>query len=158
MPPVILKPPTHHKSNQLPSSLKWNRNLTTKYNRKSLCQQKSSKPGIVWSGTVCLLSATNQGAHYTHNILTFWIFKTGLNSIMYEELWIIILFAIINYLHHAFVVVCWLFFISFFSKKSFRNTILVSNRLDLDQNQHFVCPDLGPNCFQRLSADDKSHN
>ena len=30
------------------------------------------------------------------------------------------------------------------SKNSFRNTILVSNRLDPDQDRHFVGPDLGP--------------
>ena len=28
------------------------------------------------------------------------------------------------------------------------------NRLDPDQARHFVGPDLGPNCLQRLSADD----
>ena len=33
------------------------------------------------------------------------------------------------------------------------NTIRVSNRLDLD---HFVRPDLGPNCLHKLSADDTS--
>ena len=32
----------------------------------------------------------------------------------------------------------------------------VSNILDPDQSQHFVGPDLGPNCLQRLSADDTS--
>ena len=32
----------------------------------------------------------------------------------------------------------------------------VSNSLDPDQAHHFVRPDLGPNCLQRLSADDKS--
>ena len=31
------------------------------------------------------------------------------------------------------------------------NTIRVTDRLDLDRN---VGPDLGPNCLQRLSADD----
>ena len=41
-----------------------------------------------------------------------------------------------------------------FSKNSFRNTIRVSNGLDPDQD--IVGPDLGPNCLQRLSADDKS--
>ena len=41
-----------------------------------------------------------------------------------------------------------------FSKKSFRNTIWVSNRLDSDQARRFVRPDLGPICLQRLSADD----
>ena len=42
---------------------------------------------------------------------------------------------------------------STFSKNSFRNTFKVSNSLDPDQAQHFVGPDLGPNCLQRLSAD-----
>ena len=44
-----------------------------------------------------------------------------------------------------------------FSKNYFRNNIRVSNGLDPDQDRHFVGPDLGPNCLQRLSADDKSH-
>ena len=44
-----------------------------------------------------------------------------------------------------------------FSKILSRNyTIRVSNSLDTDQDRHSVCPDLGPNCLQRLSADDKS--
>ena len=30
------------------------------------------------------------------------------------------------------------------------------NSLDPDQARHFVGPDLGPNCLQKLSADDKS--
>ena len=38
----------------------------------------------------------------------------------------------------------------------FFNTITVSNSLDPDQTRHFVGPDLGPNCLQRLSADNKS--
>ena len=32
----------------------------------------------------------------------------------------------------------------------------MSNNLDLYQDQHSVGPDLGPNCLQRLSLDDKS--
>ena len=32
----------------------------------------------------------------------------------------------------------------------------MSNSLDSDQARHFVGPELGPNCLQRLSADDKS--
>ena len=32
----------------------------------------------------------------------------------------------------------------------------MSNSLDPDQARHFVGPDLGPNCLQRLSADNKS--
>ena len=49
------------------------------------------------------------------------------------------------------------FKINFFKKK-FRNTIRVSNSLDPDQARHFVGPDLGPNCLQTLSADDKSRH
>ena len=45
-----------------------------------------------------------------------------------------------------------------FSKKSFRNTFTVSNSLAPDQARRFVRPDLGPNCLQRLSADDKSRH
>ena len=37
----------------------------------------------------------------------------------------------------------------------FFNTIKVSNSLDPDQVRLFVGPDLGPNCSQRLSADNK---
>ena len=37
----------------------------------------------------------------------------------------------------------------FFLKKSFRNTITVSNRLDPDQAQQNVRPDLGSNCLQK---------
>ena len=31
----------------------------------------------------------------------------------------------------------------------------MSSSLDPDQARHFVWPDLGPNCLQRLSADDR---
>ena len=34
----------------------------------------------------------------------------------------------------------------------------VSNSMDPDQAQHFVEPDLGTNCFQRLSADGKRYD
>ena len=41
------------------------------------------------------------------------------------------------------------------SKKNyFRITIRVSNGFDPDQDGYYVGPDLGPNCLQRLSADD----
>ena len=49
----------------------------------------------------------------------------------------------------------------FFSKlnliiKIFQSkSISTSNSLDPDQARHFVGPDLGPNCLQRLSAEDK---
>ena len=51
-------------------------------------------------------------------------------------------------------VVCWFFSKSTFLKNYFRNTIRNLNSLDPDQAWHFVRPDLGPNCSQRLSADD----
>ena len=35
------------------------------------------------------------------------------------------------------------------------NTIRVSNVLGRGQDLHFVGPDLGPNCLQRLLADDE---
>ena len=44
---------------------------------------------------------------------------------------------------------------NFFLTNSFWNIIKVSNSLDPDQAQPFVGPDLGPNCLQRLSEDDK---
>ena len=47
------------------------------------------------------------------------------------------------------------FFSILFFTKSCKNTISMSNGLDPDQDQHFVSPTLGPNCSQRLSADDK---
>ena len=50
---------------------------------------------------------------------------------------------------HVFVI-----FPKTFKKKSFGNTIRVSNRLDSDQDRQN--PDLGPNYLQILSADDKS--
>ena len=37
-----------------------------------------------------------------------------------------------------------------FSKNYFRNTIRVTKSLDPDQDRHFVGPDLGPSCLQRL--------
>ena len=42
----------------------------------------------------------------------------------------------------------------FFQNPLFRNTTRVSNSLDPEQACCFVRPDLGPNCLQRLSADD----
>ena len=52
---------------------------------------------------------------------------------------------------HVFVVIRWLFSKSTF--KPFRKTIRVSNKSDPDQAWHFVSPDLGPSCLQRISAD-----
>ena len=38
------------------------------------------------------------------------------------------------------------------------NTMRVLDGLNTDQDLGSVGPDLGPNCLQRLSADDKSHH
>ena len=46
-----------------------------------------------------------------------------------------------------------IFFEINFFKNSFWNSIRVSNSLNPDQARP-VGPDLGPNCFQRLSTDD----
>ena len=43
----------------------------------------------------------------------------------------------------------------FLSKKSFRNTIKVSDNLDPVKTQQNVEPDLDPNCWQKLSTSDK---
>ena len=42
------------------------------------------------------------------------------------------------------------FKINFLKKKSFRNTIGVSNGLDPDQDRHSVGPDLGPKLFPKV--------
>ena len=55
----------------------------------------------------------------------------------------------------CFFVICGFSLKLTFSRKSFRNTIRVSNNLDPDQVRHFVGPDLGPDCLQRLLADAK---
>ena len=41
-------------------------------------------------------------------------------------------------------------------RKKIWNIIYMLNSWDQDQAQHFVVPDLGPNCMQRLSADSKT--
>ena len=53
---------------------------------------------------------------------------------------------------HAFLLSADFFFKINFSKEYFRNTIKVSNNLDLDQARHIEGPDMGPNCLQSLSA------
>ena len=49
------------------------------------------------------------------------------------------------------------FKINFF-KASFRSTIRVSNRLYPDQDRRSVGTELGTNCLQRLSEDNKSRS
>ena len=43
-----------------------------------------------------------------------------------------------------------------FSQNFFRNSLKVSNSLDLDQVEKIVRSDLDPNSLQRLSPDDRS--
>ena len=43
-------------------------------------------------------------------------------------------------------------------REKIRNIIRVANRLDPDQVRRFVWPNLGPNCLQKLSADDNSRS
>ena len=54
----------------------------------------------------------------------------------------------------CFFAVCCFVSKASFLKNSFRNTIQVSNNLDPDKARCFVGPGLGPNCLQKLSADD----
>ena len=49
---------------------------------------------------------------------------------------------------------CYWYVILQYSKHSFRLTTRVANKLDPDQARRFIGLDLGPNCLQRLSADD----
>ena len=55
---------------------------------------------------------------------------------------------------HAFLSSADFFSKSTFMKNYFTNTIRVSNSLDPDVARRFVGPDLGPDCLQRVSADD----
>ena len=71
---------------------------------------------------------------------------------------IIILFACSVTLHAFLSSVDFLFLNELLQKKSFRYAIRVSRSLDLDQAQHFAGPNLGPNCLQRLSADNKKRH
>ena len=53
------------------------------------------------------------------------------------------------------------FFQNYFLKKKKKSNLYehyfrMPNGLDQDQDRHSVGPDLGSNCLQRLSADDKS--
>ena len=46
-----------------------------------------------------------------------------------------------------------IFFKINFFENFYQNTVRMSNSLDPDQAPHFVGPDLGPNCLQRLSEE-----
>ena len=65
---------------------------------------------------------------------------------------------------HSLLFACWDIFQVFYRllislkftilTTSFKNTMSDLNRVDPDRARRFVGPDLGPNCLQRLSADD----
>ena len=57
---------------------------------------------------------------------------------------------------HAFVVVWWLFLKLTFLKIISGTLSESPNSLDPDQDRLSVCPDLSPNCLQRLSADNSN--
>ena len=66
----------------------------------------------------------------------------------------------LNSLHAGYFFIFFLssadnFNISFLKIYSFENNIRVSNSFDPDQARHSVGPDLGPNCLQRSSTDNK---
>ena len=54
-------------------------------------------------------------------------------------------------------IACWVMFMLLLSSadNNFRNTIRLVNGFDPDQARCYVGPDLGPNCLQRILADDK---
>ena len=59
-----------------------------------------------------------------------------------------------HFFKHFCPLLMFIFKIDFFQKSSFENSIRAPNSLDQDQDRHLVCPDLGPNYLQRLSAID----
>ena len=84
----------------------------------------------------------------SHNFSEVYLAVRGFNS----ACWVI--FHVFSYLLIAFKII-------FFEKIHSRLTISVSNSLDWssldpDKARHFIRPDLGLNCLQRLTADDTS--
>ena len=71
-----------------------------------------------------------------------------------------LIFLVINSLHPGKFFMLRLSSAAFFKinslKNSFSNTIRVIDGLDSDCDRHSVGFDLGPTCFQRLAADEKS--
>ena len=57
-----------------------------------------------------------------------------------------------------FFLFCFVFFLNQLFQKNLSGIPSECKSLDPDQVQCFVGPDLGPNCLQRLSADDESHH
>ena len=59
-----------------------------------------------------------------------------------------------NFFSCLFLLSADFFKINFF-KKLLQEHYKSVKRLDPDQDRHFFSPDLGPNCLQRLSADEQ---
>ena len=80
-------------------------------------------------------------------------FKTSLRQ--YNEYTTLTFISLSPWMLGIFSCFCWpllTFFLKLaFSNNSFRNTFRVSNSLDPDQEQHFMGPDLGPNCLQKMT-------
>ena len=81
----------------------------------------------------------DQDSGRTLHIKTHWIAGHASLFFAYEKFFMPIFFFKIN-----------------FFEKLLQEYHQCLNILDPDQDQHFVEPDLGPNCLQRLSADDTS--
>ena len=58
----------------------------------------------------------------------------------------------------AFLVVCRFFVKIYVFKKFFQECCKHVKQCDLDKVRHFVGLDLGPNCLQRQTADEKSRH
>ena len=69
-------------------------------------------------------------------------------------MYISLLLCLLGNFSYFFAVCGFFFFSKFFFPNFFSGIPSVSNSLDPDQARHFVEPGLGPNCLQRLSADD----
>ena len=74
---------------------------------------------------------------------------------------LILRLELLNSFYAGYFLCCFFCHLIFFSrltlkKNAFKNTISVSNSVELHLARHFVLPDLGPNCLQRLLADDCS--
>ena len=67
------------------------------------------------------------------------------------------IFFTLTLVFYAFVVACGLVKFTF-SKQYFRNTFMSVKRFEPNQDRRSVGPDLGQNCLQELSVDDKRNH
>ena len=107
-----------------------------------------------WDYVTCLVVVAL--VNYTLSVyfwVTFWVWFRKQSSliVVLPPHWILSLCMLGN-IWMLLLASADFFKINFFSKNSLRNTIMVSNGLDPDQDRH----DLGPNCLKRLSADHKN--